>query len=46
MVEKKQPPPMANELYQRFQKSYHDAKECEKGLRTQRGYERRPIGGS
>jgi regulator of replication initiation timing len=36
LAEKKQPPPMAEELYQGFQKIYHDAKECEKGLRTKR----------
>lgn len=36
LAEKKEPPPMAEELYQGFQKIYHDAKECEKGLRTEK----------
>jgi len=35
LAEKKQPPPQANELYQGFQKIYHEAKECAKNLRTE-----------
>jgi transposase len=36
LVERKEPPPMAEELYHGFQGIYHDAKECAKGLRTER----------
>jgi len=36
LAEKKQPSPMAKELYHGLQEIYHDAKECERGLRTER----------
>lgn len=36
LAEKKQPPPRAKEFHERLQEIFHEAKECEKGLRTDR----------